>query len=85
MNPYFFTFGTGHEYRGYFVEIVAPREEQARAVMESMHGKRWSFCYGAEAFKGQPEKWGYCKLATVRLHRNGEFYADHPQREKADA
>lgn len=79
MQPFYFTFGVGQEYAKHYVEIVAPDAETARAVMERMHGLRWSFQYTATAFEGFIEKYGYRKLATVRLHDNGAYYADHPR------
>lgn len=67
-KEYFFTFGSNHLSRrgaslGYrFVKIPAGSQEEAQEIMYRARGEKWAFCYSADEFKGQPEKYGLSEI-----------------------
>lgn len=67
-KEYFFTFGSNHvdgagRSLGYrFVKVQAESQEEARDIMYRARGDKWAFCYDAEDFKGQPEKYGLFEI-----------------------
>ena len=62
-SKFYFTFGSSHEdskgesLRMSYVVIEAPDEGTAREEMFAARGSKWSFCYGADEFRGQPEEY----------------------------
>ena len=62
-SKFYFTFGSSHEdsegtsLHNTFVVIEAHNMQQARDFMFAARGPKWSFCYGADEFRGQPEKY----------------------------
>lgn len=79
MPRFFATFGTGQEYAGCYVEILAEDHHTARVFMIKAHGTRWSSVYDEADFDGQIEKWGLMKLCTVQqrpCQPNAEAFFD---------
>lgn len=51
MNKYIFTFGVGSAMKHKFQPIIAANEEEARKLMVSVYGDKWSSCYTEEYFE----------------------------------
>jgi hypothetical protein len=81
LHPFFCTFGLSDAYTHHYVEIHAPNEDVARAVMVQNHGKVWGAVYSAHRFERLQKRWGYHKLATIRPNEKGQYFADHPNGE----
>ena len=62
-SKFYFTFGSNHmtskgESLGMsYVVVEAHNMQQARDMMFAARGPKWSFCYGADEFRGQPEEY----------------------------
>lgn len=79
-SSWYFSFGVGQTYRGFYVEIIAKSEPDARQTMIEAHATNWSMSYDADEFPSHIKRFNLKKLATIKQFRGDDtpFYAVRP-------
>lgn len=91
IRTWFFTFGHGHPLNKFYIGVIAPTWQEARAAMTEIFGTKWAFQYEAnDPVNGvayQEEEYGIVPLfhINVSVDYNGRESKIVPQAEFAFA
>jgi len=64
---YYFTFGSGSNYKNCFTVVEAKSEIEAREIILSKIGNVWAFCYREKEFEGQVDKFGLREIPFEQI------------------
>ena len=67
---FIFTFGVGHPYKGYYVEILADDRSSAEELMTEAHGDQWADSRAEKDGRRVIREYGYTLLATIGDHED---------------
>ena len=72
---FYVTYGWGSRLANCYSRVAAPDYASAREIIAEKIGEKFAFCYTAEEFEGQPEKYN---LTDVLLQAASSYDEDEP-------